>query len=53
MPELRRKRKKTIIKTALRNRFSIPQGGFYRSSIYLSGISDIYGDGSDGYSTEP
>lgn len=53
MPELRRKRKKTIIKTALRNRKTIPQGGFYRSSIYLSGISDIYGDGNDGYSTEP
>ena len=48
MPELRRKRKKTIIKTALRNRFSITQGNFYSSSIYLSGISDIYGDGSDG-----
>lgn len=48
MPELRRKRKKTIIRTALRNRFSITQGGFYSSSIYLSGISDIYGDGSDG-----
>lgn len=48
MPELRRKRKKTIIRTALRNCFPIPQGGVLFSVIYFEGISDIYGDGSDG-----
>lgn len=53
MPELRREYQKITTKPPCEIFFRFRRAAFYFSVIYFEGISDIYGDGNDGYSTEP
>lgn len=53
MPQLRREYQKITTKPPCEIFFGFRRAAFYFSVIYFEGISDIYGDGNDGYSTEP